>query len=269
MSIFFFQAEDGIRDGHVTGVQTCALPVSAVDVDRLDRPPLLVGPLEQAERGDNAGSVDPDVEAAELLYGELGGGVDRRGLGDVQMRGGDPGPVLPEQLVRGLSGEIGVDVGQQDVGAGFGEARGDGPSQAAGAAGDDGTATAQRDEVTERCAGEIGEGESHGGAPFERGGQRWVCRKSALRRRLASGSLSIQLRWVSTMTASVRAARAWSSSPTRSRLPWPSSTGPAFRIGLSPRPPGRNPRSVRCSSLTRSLRRRMIASGFAPASASQ
>src|SRR5439155_4932069 len=23
----FFQAEDGIRDGHVTGVQTCALPI--------------------------------------------------------------------------------------------------------------------------------------------------------------------------------------------------------------------------------------------------
>src|SRR5690625_5899040 len=28
MCIFFFQAEDGIRDGHVTGVQTCALPIS-------------------------------------------------------------------------------------------------------------------------------------------------------------------------------------------------------------------------------------------------
>src|SRR5437870_2218182 len=28
MSFFFFQAEDGIRDGHVTGVQTCALPIS-------------------------------------------------------------------------------------------------------------------------------------------------------------------------------------------------------------------------------------------------
>src|SRR6266508_5096900 len=27
---FFFQAEDGIRDGHVTGVQTCALPISEV-----------------------------------------------------------------------------------------------------------------------------------------------------------------------------------------------------------------------------------------------
>src|SRR5437870_12541596 len=25
--LFFFQAEDGIRDGHVTGVQTCALPI--------------------------------------------------------------------------------------------------------------------------------------------------------------------------------------------------------------------------------------------------
>src|SRR6267154_2653901 len=28
VSCFFFQAEDGIRDGRVTGVQTCALPIS-------------------------------------------------------------------------------------------------------------------------------------------------------------------------------------------------------------------------------------------------
>src|SRR5207249_9745090 len=28
---FFFQAEDGIRDRNVTGVQTCALPISAGD----------------------------------------------------------------------------------------------------------------------------------------------------------------------------------------------------------------------------------------------
>src|SRR5437870_9139057 len=28
--VFFFQAEDGIRDGHVTGVQTCALPICLV-----------------------------------------------------------------------------------------------------------------------------------------------------------------------------------------------------------------------------------------------
>src|SRR6266511_5069891 len=32
-SIFFFQAEDGIRDFHVTGVQTCALPIFAVGTD--------------------------------------------------------------------------------------------------------------------------------------------------------------------------------------------------------------------------------------------
>src|SRR5690625_7433924 len=35
--LFFFQAEDGIRDGHVTGVQTCALPISP----RPPRPRLL------------------------------------------------------------------------------------------------------------------------------------------------------------------------------------------------------------------------------------
>src|SRR5215510_9316601 len=29
---FFFQAEDGIRDGHVTGVQTCALPIFTAGV---------------------------------------------------------------------------------------------------------------------------------------------------------------------------------------------------------------------------------------------
>src|SRR5690606_32595752 len=32
-SYFFFQAEDGIRDFHVTGVQTCALPISLLLVD--------------------------------------------------------------------------------------------------------------------------------------------------------------------------------------------------------------------------------------------
>src|SRR5690606_39840819 len=35
---FFFQAEDGIRDFHVTGVQTCALPIFII------RPPLVYGP---------------------------------------------------------------------------------------------------------------------------------------------------------------------------------------------------------------------------------
>src|SRR5258708_26646983 len=38
VSVFFFQAEDGIRDDLVTGVQTCALPIcvaAALDSSRL------------------------------------------------------------------------------------------------------------------------------------------------------------------------------------------------------------------------------------------
>src|SRR5207248_7660604 len=34
--VFFFQAEDGIRDRTVTGVQTCALPISPEPIE--DRP---------------------------------------------------------------------------------------------------------------------------------------------------------------------------------------------------------------------------------------
>src|SRR6266702_5756943 len=45
--IFFFQAEDGIRDGHVTGVQTCALPISDGDSHASDR---IAGLLESGAR---------------------------------------------------------------------------------------------------------------------------------------------------------------------------------------------------------------------------
>src|SRR3712207_7119887 len=43
---FFFQAEDGIRDIGVTGVQTCALPISGV-VYAVDVEPDMVRYLEQ------------------------------------------------------------------------------------------------------------------------------------------------------------------------------------------------------------------------------
>src|SRR6266508_5342488 len=42
---FFFQAEDGIRYGHVTGVQTCALPISAAGGASRVRAMLLTDPL--------------------------------------------------------------------------------------------------------------------------------------------------------------------------------------------------------------------------------
>src|SRR5437660_12718144 len=45
-SVFFFQAEDGIRDGHVTGVQTCALPISMSTLSGDYGPSSLVGTID-------------------------------------------------------------------------------------------------------------------------------------------------------------------------------------------------------------------------------
>src|SRR5205809_3747835 len=45
---FFFQAEDGIRDVAVTGVQTCALPISQYDPHG-DPIPTAGGEIEEAE----------------------------------------------------------------------------------------------------------------------------------------------------------------------------------------------------------------------------
>src|SRR5258708_30064356 len=54
--LFFFQAEDGIRDDLVTGVQTCALPI-------LEVAPTAVGPLAGAEarREQREGALEGDV----------------------------------------------------------------------------------------------------------------------------------------------------------------------------------------------------------------
>src|SRR5688572_32796540 len=46
MLFFFFQAEDGIRDLTVTGVQTCALPISGWQVTVDGTPALFVEQLE-------------------------------------------------------------------------------------------------------------------------------------------------------------------------------------------------------------------------------
>src|SRR5690606_39952806 len=51
---FFFQAEDGIRDFHVTGVQTCALPICMAVQSR-------VFPLVEVEHGtDWRFTIDPE-----------------------------------------------------------------------------------------------------------------------------------------------------------------------------------------------------------------
>src|SRR6266508_5115665 len=53
---FFFQAADGIRDGHVTGVQTCALPIWVRDEGR-ERPERRV--------------IDDEGQVGEVLGGAL------------------------------------------------------------------------------------------------------------------------------------------------------------------------------------------------------
>src|SRR3989475_8618648 len=47
MPSFFFQAEDGIRDLTVTGVQTCALPIYHLYVARAPAPEPMVVPQNQ------------------------------------------------------------------------------------------------------------------------------------------------------------------------------------------------------------------------------
>src|SRR5690625_457921 len=48
MFFFFFQAEDGIRDGHVTGVQTCAIPICVGEVLKTGRPDVQIIGAEPA-----------------------------------------------------------------------------------------------------------------------------------------------------------------------------------------------------------------------------
>src|SRR2546426_6824495 len=63
--IFFFQAEDGIRDYKVTGVQTCALPISAWPHVQLH-----AVTYERLELTDQAGPVgEGDARAAQLWVG--------------------------------------------------------------------------------------------------------------------------------------------------------------------------------------------------------
>src|SRR5262249_56140354 len=74
---FFFQAEDGIRDWSVTGVQTCALPicVGGVVVERIegvddDDPPAALGGGQVQEAGDLAHLVDRDLRSEERRVGK-------------------------------------------------------------------------------------------------------------------------------------------------------------------------------------------------------
>src|SRR6266498_4565459 len=68
--VFFFQAEDGIRDADVTGVQTCALPILVEHVAGLsrDRPVVLLclGRPELVEQRPGWGGAAADAELLSL-----------------------------------------------------------------------------------------------------------------------------------------------------------------------------------------------------------
>src|SRR5690554_8120134 len=69
MSSFFFQAEDGIRDADVTGVQTCALPISR---------PCLRGVVPRRTPGGRAGADQAGGRTGLQARGCNGAGANPR-----------------------------------------------------------------------------------------------------------------------------------------------------------------------------------------------
>src|SRR5207244_7523864 len=108
--VFFFQAEDGIRDDLVTGVQTCALPIFPTGIllhsgdFKLDNTPIdgrvtdLQGIAEEASRGvhlflsDSTNAEDPGATGSERS--EIGRASCREGA---CMGGGAGGGVINER----------------------------------------------------------------------------------------------------------------------------------------------------------------------------
>src|SRR5256885_2125957 len=80
--VFFFQAEDGIRDYKVTGVQTCALPIlSRIEVQRYSHSQrhLLAVPVDAAiNAGNSGGPVCGDNKVVGIAFQKLTG-VDNIG----------------------------------------------------------------------------------------------------------------------------------------------------------------------------------------------
>src|SRR3712207_8732499 len=73
--LFFFQAEDGIRDIGVTGVQTCALPISGRDDEAFDG---------DGTRCGHGGSLGYGYGFATMLSGVVRGGREDSRCGGAQ-----------------------------------------------------------------------------------------------------------------------------------------------------------------------------------------
>src|SRR2546430_5315772 len=76
---FFFQAEDGIRDLTVTGVQTCALPICLERFDAIRRIRVDAAlDVERVEGVDVYSQLDPLGNREDLIQRHVGDVVERR-----------------------------------------------------------------------------------------------------------------------------------------------------------------------------------------------
>src|SRR2546430_4462207 len=102
--VFFFQAEDGIRDLTVTGVQTCALPISVWgwpvgDLPAPDGPGALTQMLGRGSRERGAPVVrrpEPDLRMGQRELGERA--QARRELGRRRLQELEPGRGVEEEV---------------------------------------------------------------------------------------------------------------------------------------------------------------------------
>src|SRR5207245_2991021 len=79
---FFFQAEDGIRDATVTGVQTCALPI--LIYFQLSKQQLMYGPMQIESRIDQDQNISKDL----TLWNQQGSHVLRGSIIALPLEGG-------------------------------------------------------------------------------------------------------------------------------------------------------------------------------------
>src|ERR1035437_5199923 len=123
---FFFQAEDGIRDIGVTGVQTCALPIwpARPPRRRAARPPPHLRRLRGKRRSGRGGADDAlGDRGGGVRRGRAGGGGRGGGRGGAPMTPGEPEAgssdglepaealeELPEEIVDGLGLDAAIEI---------------------------------------------------------------------------------------------------------------------------------------------------------------
>src|SRR6266508_4734345 len=84
LSLFFLQAEDGIRDGHVTGVQTCALPIlQEAEIQRRERE-LIATVLKQAEIERRKIETLAEAQKQKLIFEADGQAASTRATGEAE-----------------------------------------------------------------------------------------------------------------------------------------------------------------------------------------